>query len=178
MALALRERLQPFALRATDGTIVTPEQFAGAAVLGVIFWCNHCPYVKAWEDRIIALQRAYADRGVQFVLINSNDPIAYPDDSFEAMQRRAREKQYPFPYLVDETQEVARRYGATRTPEVFLFDRNRELRYHGAPDDNVEDPAAVRAHYLRDAIDALLAGRDPEPTETPPRGCTIKWRTG
>ncbi|MBI3997466.1 MAG: thioredoxin family protein [Armatimonadetes bacterium] len=176
MPLALRERLQPFALTATDGSVVSPDRSADKAVLGIVFWCNHCPYVKAWEDRLIAVAREYAGRGVQFIMINSNDPVAYPDDSFEAMKTRAREKGYPFPYLVDETQEVARRYGATRTPEIFLFDRERTLRYHGAPDDNFEDASAVGQHYLGDAIEAVLAGRDPTPASTAPKGCTIKWK--
>ncbi len=176
MPLAIRERLVPFALPATDGATVSSDQFADRPVLAVVFWCNHCPYVKAWEDRLIALQRQYAVRGVQFVMINSNDPAAYPDDSFEAMGVRGREKAYPFPYLFDETQGTARRFGATRTPEIFLFDRDRTLRYHGAPDDNFEDPAAVTQYHLRDAIDALLAGRDPAAATTAPRGCTIKWK--
>lgn len=176
MPLAIRERLVPFALPATDRSTVSSDQFADRPVLAVVFWCNHCPYVKAWEDRLIALQRQYAARGVQFVMINSNDPAAYPDDSFEAMGVRVREKAYPFPYLFDETQETARRFGATRTPEIFLFDRDRTLRYHGAPDDNFEDPAAVTQYHLRDAIDALLAGRDPAAATTTPRGCTIKWK--
>ncbi|MDR7420580.1 MAG: thioredoxin family protein [Armatimonadota bacterium] len=176
MTLALRERLIPFSLPTTDGHTVSPEQFADAPVLGVVFWCNHCPYVKAWESRMIALQKEYASRGVRFILISSNDPAKYPEDSFEAMKTVAREKGYPFPYAFDESQEVARRYGATRTPEVFLFDRSRTLRYHGAPDDNFENPDAVTQRYLKDAIDALLAGGEPAVTETPPKGCTIKWK--
>jgi len=176
MVLALESRLIPFALPGTDGRTHRPEEFAGATVFGVIFHCNHCPYAQAWEDRLIGAQRDYAAKGVQFVLISSNDPTKYPDDSFENMRRRAAAKGYPFPYLFDETQEVARAYGATRTPEIFLFDAQRTLRYHGAPDDNYEDPAAVRRHYLRDALDALLSGRTPEPAETKPVGCTIKWK--
>ena len=176
MPLALRERLVPFALPATDGSTVTSDQFADRPILGVVFWCNHCPYVKAWEDRLIAIQRDYATHGVQFVIISSNDPAAYPDDSFDAMKVRAREKAYPFPYLFDETQQVARAFGATRTPEIFLFDRSRTLRYHGAPDDNFEDPKAVGHHYLRDAIEAARAGREPTAATTPPKGCSIKWK--
>jgi peroxiredoxin len=176
MTLALRERLIPFALPATDGGTVSADTYADKPVLGVVFWCNHCPYVKAWEDRMIAIQREYADRGVQFVLISSNDPVQYPDDSFDAMKVQAQKKAYPFPYLFDASQEVARAYGATRTPEIFLFDRERMLRYHGAPDDNFENPGAVKAAYLKDALEALLAGRDPTTAETPPKGCTIKWR--
>jgi peroxiredoxin len=176
MTLALGERLIPFSLPATDGRTVSTDQYAEVPVLGVVFWCNHCPYVKAWEDRVIALQREYAGRGVQLILISSNDPVKYPADSFEAMAEVAKAKQYPFPYLFDETQQIARRFGATRTPEIFLFDHNRELRYHGAPDDNYETPQAVTAHYLRDAVEALLAGGSPATGTTPPRGCTIKWK--
>lgn len=174
--LALESRLIAFALKGTDGKVHKPEDSAGATVLGVIFTCNHCPYAQAWEGRLIQAQRDYAGRGVQFLLINSNDPAKYPVDSFESMQRRAAEKQYPFPYLFDATQEVARQYGATRTPEIFLFDAGRTLHYHGAPDDNYEDPQAVRQPYLRDAIEALLAGKTPATVETKPVGCSIKWR--
>lgn len=176
MTLATNESIVSFSLPGTDGKTYGPESFAGAPALAVIFWCNHCPYVRAWEDRVIALQREYAERGVRFVLINSNDPAKYPDDSFDNMTVRVREKRYPFPYLFDESQAVARQYGATRTPEIFLFDRDKTLRYHGAPDDNYDDPAAVEQRYFRDAIEAVLAGRAPTPTETPARGCTIKWR--
>jgi peroxiredoxin len=176
MALALRERLVPFSLPATDGSTVSSDALADRPILAVVFWCNHCPYVKAWEDRMIALQREYAGRGVQFVMINSNDPVKYPADSFEAMAAIAKEKAYPFPYLHDATQDVARRFGAARTPEIFLFDKSRTLRYHGAPDDNFENPAAVSARYLRDAIEAVLAGREPATATTAPKGCTIKWK--
>lgn len=174
--IALESRLIPFALKGTDGRVHRADDAAKAKVFGVIFHCNHCPYAQAWESRLIQVQRDYAGRGVQLVLINANDPVKYPGDSFEQMQRRAQDKQYPFPYLVDETQEVAKQYGATRTPEIFLFDEKRILRYHGAPDDNYEDVNAVRQPYLRDALDALLAGTAPRIRETKPVGCTIKWR--
>ena len=176
MAITLESRLISFALKGTDEKVYRPEDYPGAKVLGVIFSCNHCPYAQAWEGRLIQIQHDYAGRGVQFLLINSNDPAKYPDDSFPSMQRRAQEKRYPFPYLSDETQEVARQYGATRTPEIFLFDERRVLRYHGAPDDNYEDPAAVRQPYLRNAIESLLTGKMPMMAETKPVGCTIKWR--
>ena len=176
MTLSTADQLISFRLKNVDGTTVSPEELAEAKALAVIFWCNHCPYVRAWEDRVAALQREYADRGVQFVLINSNDAKKYPGDSYEQMQARAKEKAYPYPYLIDESQEVARSYGATRTPEVFLFDEARTLRYHGAPDDNADDPKAVTRQYLRDALDALLGGAAPATSETAPQGCTIKWR--
>ncbi len=174
--LALESRLIPFALKGTDGQVHRADDAAKAKVFGVIFHCNHCPYAQAWESRLIQVQHDYAGRGVQLVLINANDPVTYPGDGFEQMQRRAQDKQYPFPYLVDETQEVAKQYGATRTPEIFLFDEKRILRYHGAPDDNYEDVNAVRHPYLRDALDALLAGTLPRIRETKPVGCTIKWK--
>lgn len=176
MTLATNEQLVSFSLPGTDGQQHGPEEFRDAPALAVIFWCNHCPYVRAWEERVVALQREYMDRGVRFLLINSNDPAKYPDDSFEQMQIRARDKQYPFPYLFDESQVVARQYGATRTPEIFLFGGDRTLAYHGAADDSVDDPAAVRQRYFRDALEAVLAGKAPGVAEIPPRGCTIKWR--
>ncbi|WP_324669901.1 thioredoxin family protein [Geochorda subterranea] len=175
-ALKIGDPIIDFDLPATDGQRYSPASFREKPVLGVVFWCNHCPYVQAWEGRVVEIQRRYADRGVQLVLISSNDPAQYPQDSFAAMTQRAREKGYPFPYLFDETQQVARAYGATRTPEIFLFDGERRLRYHGRPDDNYEDPSAVTRPYLRDAIEALLAGRQPSTAETEPQGCTIKWR--
>jgi peroxiredoxin len=176
MPLAIDSRIIPFTLPGTDGATYRPQDFSGAPVFGLIFHCNHCPYAQAWEDRLIAVQRDYAARGVRLVLINANDPAKYPTDDFAHMKVRAEEKRYPFPYLFDESQEVARAYGASRTPEVFLFDRGGVLRYHGAPDDNYEDPSAVEHHYLQDAIDALLAGTVPAASETKVVGCTIKWR--
>lgn len=176
MPLALNARLIPFDLPDTEGRPIRPDDFPGARVLGVVFTCNHCPYAQAWEDRLIQAQRDYAASGVQLLLISSNDPAKVPDDAPERMRERARAKAYPFPYLFDQTQEVARAYGATRAPEVFLFDADRMLRYHGAPDDNYEDPGAVRHPHLRQAIDALLRGAAPPTPETKPVGCTIKWR--
>ena len=176
MPLALGSRLIPFALPDTEGRTTRPEDFAGARVFGVIFTCNHCPYAQAWEDRLIGIQRDYAGRDVRFVLINANDPRKVPDDAPERMRERARAKAYPFPYCFDATQEVAKAYGATRTPEIFLFDAGRVLRYHGAPDDNYDDPAAVQHPFLREAIDALLRGIAPATAATKPVGCTIKWK--
>ncbi len=174
--MALGDRMVPFSLPATDGTQVSAEEITEPRVVGIVFWCNHCPYVRAWEDRLIALQREFSARGVQFVLISSNDPLAYPNDSFANMGARASDKAYPFPYLFDESQQVARAYGAMRTPEVFLFGPDRTLRYHGAIDDNFEDPNGVTHAYLSDAIEALLADREPPVASTSPVGCTIKWK--
>jgi peroxiredoxin len=141
----------------------------------IVFTCNHCPYALAWQDRINDAARDYADRGVRFLAINPNDAERYPRDSLEAMQRRVQEENWPLPYLHDETQEVARGYGAKVTPDVFVIDANGVVRYRGAPDSDYGDPAAGGA-WLRDAVEAVLADRDPDPAETDPVGCSIKWK--
>jgi peroxiredoxin len=146
-----------------------------ALVTVVVFTCNHCPYALAWQDRIADAARDYADRGVRFLAINSNDADRYPRDSYEAMQKRVREEDWSFPYLYDETQEVARDYGARVTPDVFLIDGNGTLRYRGAPDADYSDPS-LNAAWLRTALDAVLDGATPDPAETEPIGCTIKWK--
>ncbi|MCF6191690.1 MAG: thioredoxin family protein [Candidatus Hydrothermae bacterium] len=174
--LRIGDPMPTFSLPGVDDHTYSPEDFRDSEILVVIFSCNHCPYVKAYEDRMIQIAKDYADRGVQFVLINANDPEQYPDDSFENMKIRAREKGYPFPYLFDASQDVPRAFGAGRTPEVFVFDRDRRLRYRGAIDDAWDDPGAVKRAYLRETLDALLRGQEPPVTETPAVGCTIKWR--
>lgn len=168
--------LIPFSLPGVDGKQHSASDYNDKKALVIIFSCNHCPYVRAWEDRMIEIQRDYADQGVQLIAINSNDVKKYPADSFEKMQERARDKGFNFPYLFDESQEVASAYGAERTPEVFLFDQARTLQYHGSIDDNFEDPEGVQHHYLRDALDAILGGQTPRPAKTPAVGCTIKWK--
>jgi peroxiredoxin len=177
VSLAIGEAAPGFELPGTDGSTVTLEGLsAEAPAVAVAFWCNHCPYVQAWEDRFNAIARDYADRGVRAVAINANDVGKYPADSFENMTARAAEQGYAFAYAYDESQEVPRAYGATRTPEVFLLDGAGRVVYHGAIDDS-HDPAAAQATYLRDAIDAVLNAGAPEPADTPPVGCTIKWRS-
>ncbi len=176
MPLRIGDPAIDFTLPCTDGHTHSLSDWNDRPVLVVIFSCNHCPYAQAWEDRIIQLQAQFKPQGVKFAMINANDPVKYPADSFEEMKKRARAKGYNFPYLWDETQEVARAYGATRTPEAFVFDQERRLRYHGAIDDNFENPFAVKQHFLRDAIQALLQGKEPPVAETPPIGCTIKWK--
>ncbi|MCZ7540834.1 MAG: thioredoxin family protein [Anaerolineae bacterium] len=144
-------------------------------VVAVIFSCNHCPYVRAWEERMVAIQRDYAARGAALVAINPNDTSRYPDDDFDSMKARAAEQGFNFPYLRDETQEVARAYGATHTPHVFLLDAGGVLRYQGAIDDSYEDPGSVEFPYLRDALEAVLAGQTPRIAVSDAVGCTIKW---
>jgi peroxiredoxin len=174
--LRLGDQAIPFDLPGVDDKRYVLADYANKEAVAVIFSCNHCPYVRAWEDRMVHIQADYADKGVQLVAINANDATKYPDDSFLRMKERARERGFNFPYLYDETQETAQAYGAERTPEVFLFDKNGTLRYHGAIDDNYDNPNAVRSHYLRQAIDAVLAGQAPATAQTAPVGCTIKWK--
>jgi hypothetical protein len=177
MTLKTGGKLIPFNLKNVDGQIRSSDDMArGKKAMAVIFSCNHCPYVRAWEDRMIALGRTYQEKEVAFALINANDPKKYPEDGFDGMVQRAKTKGYPFPYLHDVDQSTARAYGATRTPEVFLFDALGTLRYHGRIDDNYENPDAVRSREFKDALDAVLDGRTPPATDTAPVGCTIKWK--
>ncbi len=174
--LNIGDEAVPFELPGVDGKSHSLADYRDKKAVAVIFTCNHCPYARAWEDRIIAIQNDYANSGLQVLAINANDAEKYPDDGFPQMRRRAEEKGFSFPYLHDETQEIAAAYGAERTPEVFLFDSDGKLAYHGAVDDEYDDPEAVREHYLRDAVEAVLAGREPSVKETRPVGCTIKWK--
>lgn len=173
--MKLGETAPDFALPGVDGKTSRLSDFTNKPVLCVIFMCNHCPYVKATIDRMIALQRDYADKEVQLVGINANETRNYPEDDLPHMVKWAKEKRFNFPYLRDETQAVARAYGAERTPHIFLFDRDRALCYTGAIDDNTQDAAKVTRHYLREAIDALLASQPVKESQTHAMGCTIKW---
>jgi peroxiredoxin len=170
------DKVASFTLPGVDDRHHSLDDHADKKAVAIIFTCNHCPYARAWEDRLVQMQSDYANKAVQFLAINANDAAQFPEDSFGKMKERARAKRYTFPYLHDETQEVARAFGAKHTPEVFLIDNSRALRYHGTVDDNHEDPLAVEFHYLRDAIDAVLAGKAPKITQTDPVGCTIKWK--
>ncbi len=163
-------------LPSANGDACGLDTFAAAPVLVLSFTCNHCPYAQAYEDRFAALCREFAPRGVAFAAINPNDAEAYPEDALERMRERAREKAYPFPYLRDETQAVARAYGAVCTPHLFVFGPDRRLAYEGRIDDNWKDPDAATSHDLRNAIEDLLAGRTVRTAQTNPMGCSIKWR--
>jgi peroxiredoxin len=149
---------------------------AGEAPATVVIWtCNHCPYALAWHDRLVAVANDYADRGVRFLAVNSNDPERYPADSPEAMRERVEREDWSFPYLWDESQEAAREWGAQTTPHLFVLDSDQRLRYEGAPDADHRDPS-LNAAWLRDALDAVLAGSEPPQPRTEPVGCSIKWR--
>ena len=145
-------------------------------ILVVFFTCNHCPYVQAWESRFTDIQRDYASKGVRLVGINSNDEDKYPEDDFAHMKSRAKEEGYNFPYLRDESQKVAEAYGPVATPDFFVLDAARVVRYRGRLDDDHQDPKKVTKRYLRDALDDLLAGRPVKASLTPPYGCSIKWK--
>ena len=161
----------PFDLPATDGT----PQGPGATPTAVVFTCKPCPYAIAWHERLLDVARDYGSRGVHVLFVNPNDAERYPRDSFEAMRERViADGGWPAPYLRDESQEVARGYGARTTPDVFVLDEAGVLRYRGAPDADYDDPAQ-NAVWLRGALDAVLEGREPDPAETEPVGCSVKW---
>ena len=169
------ELAPPLELPDTTGELTTLPM-PGEALATVVIWtCNHCPYALAWHDRLVAAANDYADRGVRFVAVNSNDPERYPADSPEAMRERVEREQWPFPYLWDESQSAARAWAAKTTPHLFVLDSDLKLRYEGAPDADHQDPGQ-NAAWLRAAFDALLAGEVPDPAETDPVGCSIKWR--
>ncbi|MEM1347085.1 MAG: thioredoxin family protein [Myxococcota bacterium] len=165
-----------FSLPATDGNTYALADYSAADVLVVVFTCNHCPYAVALQGRVADFARAYADRNVRVVAICSNDPVRYPADNFDAMRARAQQEGFPFPYLHDATQEVARAYDATCTPDFFVFDADHTLAYRGRFDDNWRDPDAVTQRDLPAAVDALLAGARPAPEQAAAVGCSIKWK--
>ncbi|MBP9774010.1 MAG: thioredoxin family protein [Candidatus Peribacteraceae bacterium] len=173
--LNIGDAMPDFSLPATDDSLVDSGSI-NAQVMAIIFTCNHCPYAKAYEDRLAELGHQFKNKSVQCVLINSNDAVAYPDDSFEEMKKLAENKAFPFPYCFDETQEIAKAYGALCTPHCFVFDRQRTLQYKGRIDDSWKDVSQVKERNLFDAIDALVQGKTPPKSEVNAIGCSIKWR--
>lgn len=176
MTFKIGDKAPDFNLKGVDSKIYTLDSFKDFKLLVMIISCNHCPYVVAYEDRMIGIQRDYLDRGVRVVAINPNNEITHPEDSFDNMVIRAKKKGFNFPYLRDESQDIPKALGARYTPEVYIFDQDRRLRYHGGIDDNYDNPKAVRRHYLRDALDNLISGKEVDRNETPVVGCTIKWK--
>ncbi|PIQ97883.1 MAG: thioredoxin family protein [Nitrospinae bacterium CG11_big_fil_rev_8_21_14_0_20_56_8] len=172
----LNSRAADFSLPGTDGRTYTLDSFNDARVLVLIFMCNHCPYVKAVLPRLIDLQNQFRDRGVRLAGINCNDADRYPDDSFESMQTLAREKNLPFPYLFDASQNVARTYDAVCTPDIYVYGGERTLVYRGRIDDDWERPDRAARHDLQDAVESILAGRPVNPEQIPSMGCSIKWK--
>ena len=163
-------------MKNVDGKMLTLKEVAGEKGTLIIFSCRHCPFVQAWQDRMVEIGNKYMKKGIGVVFINSNDPQKYARDSFESMQEQAKENNYRFPYVMDSTSNVARAFGASRTPEAFLFNADKELVYHGAIDDNIRNPAEVKKPYLRNALDALLAGEKIPTPETRSIGCSINFR--
>jgi peroxiredoxin len=178
--LQLSAAAPAFDLPGVDGRNYSLADFADARLLVVVFSCNHCPYVIGSEDRMIAFALKYAPHGVRMVAINSNESEQHPTDSFEHMVERAKAKGFPFPYVHDATQEIALAYGALRTPHYYVFAKNAggtwTLRYTGRMDDNPRNPGMEKTHELSNAVDDLLAGREPRVAVTNPIGCNVKWK--
>ncbi len=165
-----------FSLKSVDGKICSLNSFSDKKVLVVMFICAHCPYVLAVEDRLVQLRKNYSEQPVQFVGICANDPTDYPADKPENLKKHADEKDYGFPYLVDDTQEVAKAYGAVCTPDIYVYGADRTLAYHGRIDDSWKEPENVTRQELKAAIDALLIGKTPTAEQLPSMGCSIKWK--
>lgn len=168
-----------FRLKNIDGRMISLSDFAKQKGVIVVFTCNHCPFARAYEDRITALDQKYSDQGYPVLAINPSDPIAYEDDTFDQMKYRAHTKGYPYPYLADDAQTVARQFGATRTPHVFILKNNGGkfvVQYAGTVDDNPQDPSGVTKRYVDEAMTNLLAGKPIVTTTTKAIGCAIKWK--
>jgi peroxiredoxin len=177
LLLPLGTPLIPFSLPDPDGKLHSTDDYKDRKVLVVMFICNHCPYVQAVRQRLIDLQEGYDPKIVQFIGINANDWSEYPDDSPEEMKKAIQEFGINFPYLYDESQQTARAYQAQCTPDIFVFDQDRKLAYHGRIDDNWKEVSKVTRRELKEAIDALLAGKRPAAEQHPCMGCSIKWRS-
>ena len=173
--LKIGSKIPSFDLPAVDGSNYSLDSFKDKKLLMIVFSCNHCPYVQAYEDRMIRIQKEYADN-LRVAAINSNDAVKYPEDSFDEMKKRSADRNFNFPYLYDESQDLAKAFDASHTPEIFLFNENRELIFHGKIDDNWQDESGVKSKYLKSAIDEYLSGKPISIPETFTIGCTIKWK--
>ncbi len=175
-AIAIGSTCPDFDLPSVDGRRFRRDDFREKKALVVMFICRHCPYVIAVEDRIVELRREFAMSGVQFVGICSNDANDYPDDAPDRLAARAREMDYGFPYLVDESQAVARRFDAVCTPDIYVYDEERKLAYHGRIDDSWQDAELVTRRELQEALVAIVDGAQPAADQSPSMGCSIKWK--
>jgi len=173
---ALGSPAPDFDLMGVDGERYSLSSFGKKHVLVIMFICNHCPYVQAIEDRFIALQRTFESEPVQLIGICSNDPTDYPDDSPESLKKQWQQKEYRFPYLIDDSQETAKAFGAVCTPDIFVYNEKRQLAYHGQLDDNWQHPEKVTREDLKIAIEALLSGKALASSQVPSMGCSIKWK--
>jgi peroxiredoxin len=173
------DTVSDFKLKSTNGKMVSLNDYKSSTGVIVIFDCNTCPYSKAYNERIIALNKKYASKGFPVLAIQPNDPEISPGDSFDEMVKLAEKKGYEFPYLFDETQSVSKNFGATNTPHVFILKREGstfKVAYIGAIDDNARNESAVTKKYVEEAVDALLAGKEVPSGKTKAIGCTIKWK--
>jgi len=171
------QTVEDFSLKNVDGKMIGLKDYKDANGYIVIFTCNHCPYAIMYEQRIIDLHKKYAKLGYPVIAINPNDPDVVPDDSFEAMKKLSKKKKYPFAYVIDEGQQVYPKFGATKTPHVYLLDKNKVVRYIGAIDDNAQDIKAVKIKYVENAIASISAGTNPDPAVTKAIGCSIKKKS-
>ncbi|TDD98626.1 thioredoxin family protein [Flavobacterium cellulosilyticum] len=170
------DKATDFKLKSVDGKMYSMADYKDAKGFIVVFTCNHCPFAKKYENRINDLAKKYKTKGYILLAINPNDPTEQPEDSFDLMKVRAKEKGFVFPYLFDDGQKIYPQYGATKTPHVFLLDKNKIVKYIGAIDDNVDDANAVKEKYLENAIAALESGKSPSPETTKAIGCSIKMK--
>lgn len=169
-------RCPDFSLPSVDGKSYSLDDFSHTKALLVAFICNHCPYVRAIEDRLIELKKSFKQGEFEIVGICANDAKNYPDDNRDALLKRWREKNYDFPYLIDEDQTIAKAFSAVCTPDLFLYDKNRALFYHGQLDDNWQDASKVKHESLKEAINAILTNQKPPSEQKPSMGCSIKWK--
>jgi peroxiredoxin len=176
LALGATAPLASAKLKSPDGKTTSIAEAKGAKGTLVVFTCNHCPYAMAWEERLVELGNTYGKKGVGVLLVNSNDPSIAEHDTVDKIQARAKERKMQFPYVVDEGSAVARAFGASVTPEAFLFDKGGKLVYHGTVDDNHSEPAKVQKRYLKDALEAVSNGKAPAVGETKSMGCGIKFK--
>lgn len=174
---AIGDKAEDFRLKNVDGKMVSLADYKDAKGYIVIFTCNNCPYAQMYEQRIIDLHNTYAPQGYPVIAVNPNDPDVVPADSYTEMQKRAKTKKYPFAYVFDEGQTVYPKFGATRTPHVFILDKDRTIKYIGGIDDNPEDGASAQHHFATDALEALKKGQDPNPSMTKALGCSIKKKS-
>lgn len=165
-----------FRLKGIDDKVYSLNDFKGEKILVLIFMCNHCPYVKEVMNRLISVQKKYSEMNVSLIGINPNDTKTYPEDSFENMKLFSKEYSMNFLYLFDETQETARKYEAVCTPDIYVYDEKRKLRYRGRLDDNWKDESQVKSKDLESAIETLLAGKEISFEQIPSMGCSIKWK--
>ena len=176
LALGSKAPMSDTKMKSVDGKDYSIASVAGKKGTLVVFTCNHCPWAKAWESRIVALGNDFTKQGVGVIAINSNDPSAYDEDSYATMQDRAKTDKMAYPYVVDATSNVARAFGASHTPEAFLFDKSGKLVYHGGIDDNAKEPGQVKDKYLEVALTSVVAGKPVAQAETKALGCGIKYR--